>query len=29
MALSDRLVDVARDAWRRVRVEIAEHIQRL
>ena len=29
MALSDRLVDVARDAWRRVRVEIAEHIQRI
>jgi aminobenzoyl-glutamate utilization protein B len=29
MALSDRLVDVARAAWRRVRVEIAEHIQRL
>src|SRR4029079_7426254 len=29
MALSDRRVEIARDAWRRVRVEIAEHIQRL
>src|SRR5262245_46014094 len=29
MALSDRLVDVTRDAWRRVRVEITEHIRRL
>jgi aminobenzoyl-glutamate utilization protein B len=29
MVLSDRLVDVTRAAWRRVRPEIAEHIERL